>query len=191
MLATLFSALHLLALGIGLGAIGWRARSLRALVADPRAVRPVLMADNLWGIAALLWIGSGLTRLLAGLDKGTDVALRPRVRSRGVAHDHLDPVAGIATSWRCSGHAPGTPLLSLQRDAGGPRRADGLRRGSYGSRTMAPVLSRMVRTSSAQPQRTRVRTAKAILKDPAAACRGAGVERPFGPCDRRRGTRKS
>ncbi len=72
MLAAVFSALHLLALGIGLGSVFVRGRALRASIGDPAAVGRVLAADNFWGIAALLWIGTGLTRVLAGLDKATD-----------------------------------------------------------------------------------------------------------------------
>jgi putative membrane protein len=66
----LFAALHLLALGIGLGAIWWRARSLKGNLNDS-GLRRVLYADNLWGIAALLWISTGLIRAFAGLEKGT------------------------------------------------------------------------------------------------------------------------
>jgi putative membrane protein len=74
MLATLLSALHLLSLGIGLGAVFSRGLSLRALVAgDDRAVRRVLYADSFWGIAALLWVSTGLLRLFT--DKSTDFYL--------------------------------------------------------------------------------------------------------------------
>jgi putative membrane protein len=71
MLAAVFSALHLLALGLGLGAVWSRGRALRALARDPGALPRVLAADNVWGLAALLWIGTGLTRILAGLDRDT------------------------------------------------------------------------------------------------------------------------
>jgi putative membrane protein len=66
----IFAALHLLALGIGLGAIWWRARSLRSTL-DKDGIRRLLYADNLWGIAALMWILTGLARAFAGLEKGT------------------------------------------------------------------------------------------------------------------------
>ena len=72
MLAAIFSALHLLALGIGLGAVWMRGRALRAATPAPDAVQRILVADNFWGIAALLWIGTGLVRMLGGLDKATD-----------------------------------------------------------------------------------------------------------------------
>ena len=69
MLAAVFSALHLIALGIGLGSVWIRGRALRSRAFDQYAIRRVLAADNVWGIAALLWIATGLTRVLAGLDK--------------------------------------------------------------------------------------------------------------------------
>jgi len=68
MLRWLLSALHLLAFGIGLGAIWARARALRE-AADPVRLRGALQADTWWGIAALLWLGTGLPRLFGGLEK--------------------------------------------------------------------------------------------------------------------------
>jgi putative membrane protein len=76
MLAALVSALHVLALGMGLGGIFARGRALRALVrGDAAAVPRVLFADNFWGIAALLWIVTGLTRAFGGIEKGRDFYL--------------------------------------------------------------------------------------------------------------------
>jgi putative membrane protein len=65
-----FAFLHLVALGIGLGAVWARARALRSPL-DAAGVRRVLAADTWWGLAALLWISTGLVRLLAGLEKTT------------------------------------------------------------------------------------------------------------------------
>jgi len=64
------AALHLLALGIGLGAIWTRSRALRRLP-DEDALRRVLVADTYWGLAALLWISTGLARAFGGLEKGS------------------------------------------------------------------------------------------------------------------------
>lgn len=64
--------LHLLALGIGLGAVWSRARALRSARRDPDdhgAVRRALTADAWWGIAAATWVVTGLWRLLAGTEK--------------------------------------------------------------------------------------------------------------------------
>ena len=68
------AALHLLALGIGLGAIWWRARALKGEL-NQEGLRRVFYADNLWGLAALLWISTGLIRAFAGLEKGTSYYL--------------------------------------------------------------------------------------------------------------------
>lgn len=76
MLAALTSALHVLSLGIGLGAVFARGRALRALVAgEAQAAKRVLYADTFWGIAALLWILTGLARLFGELDKSLDFYL--------------------------------------------------------------------------------------------------------------------
>jgi putative membrane protein len=70
MLRWLLAALHLLVLGIGLGAVWVRGRALKGQL-DAAGLRRVFLADNAWGVAALLWITTGLWRLLAGLEKGT------------------------------------------------------------------------------------------------------------------------
>ena len=70
MIGWVFAFLHLLALGIGLGAIHTRARALGEGTED--GYRRALYADTWWGLAALLWISTGLTRALAGLEKGWD-----------------------------------------------------------------------------------------------------------------------
>ena len=76
MLAALMSALHLLTLALGLGAVVARGRALRAVArGDSAAVRRVLFADGLWGLAAILWLSTGLARVLGGLDKSIDFYL--------------------------------------------------------------------------------------------------------------------
>lgn len=63
--AAILSAIHVLTLALGLGALVARGRALvRPLDAD--GWNRLLTADNLWGIAALLWIGSGLARVFWG-----------------------------------------------------------------------------------------------------------------------------
>ena len=66
----LLAAVHLLALGIGLGAIVVRGGALRGKL-DNESVQRVLHADTWWGIAALLWISTGVTRAFFGFEKGT------------------------------------------------------------------------------------------------------------------------
>jgi len=60
------SAVHLLGLAIGLGAVYARGRAL-----SRRDVAAVLFADNWWGISALVLLGSGLARAFAGFEKGS------------------------------------------------------------------------------------------------------------------------
>ncbi len=75
MLRLLLAATHLLALGIGLGAVWTRARALRGIV-DNAAIRRAFAADAWWGIAAVLWLATGLTRLLAGTEKSVAYYVR-------------------------------------------------------------------------------------------------------------------
>ena len=70
MVRWILAALHLLALGIGLGAVWTRARALRG-APDAAALRRAFAADGLWGLAALLWISTGLVRAFGGFEKGT------------------------------------------------------------------------------------------------------------------------
>jgi putative membrane protein len=73
MLRLVLAAFHLLALGIGLGAIWARARALdraaQGTALTPDRLRPVFGADNWFGVAAVLWLGTGLWRALAGTEK--------------------------------------------------------------------------------------------------------------------------
>ena len=66
----LVASLHLLALPLGLGGVWLRSREL-ARPLDAEGLRRVFAADNAWGIAALLWLSSGLWRAFGGLEKGT------------------------------------------------------------------------------------------------------------------------
>lgn len=74
----LFAWLHLLGLGIGLGAVWVRSRALRGPL-DAAGLRRVFHADGWWGVAAAIWIGTGLVRVLGGLEKGMDYYLRSHV----------------------------------------------------------------------------------------------------------------
>jgi putative membrane protein len=61
----LLSAVHVLTLALGLGAIFLRGRAL-ARPLDEAGWDRLLAADNAWGIAAGLWIASGLGRVFFG-----------------------------------------------------------------------------------------------------------------------------
>src|SRR5215207_10710071 len=79
MLRIVLAVLHLLALGIGLGAVWARARALGERPLDRRVARRVFAADGWWGLAAGLWISTGLWRLLAGTEKATGYYLSNHV----------------------------------------------------------------------------------------------------------------
>jgi putative membrane protein len=74
MLSAVVSSLHLLALALGLPAVFLRGRALRGSL-DAEGLRRLLAADNVWGVAALLWIVTGLLRAFGGLEKGADFYL--------------------------------------------------------------------------------------------------------------------
>lgn len=78
MLRWTLASLHLLALGIGLGAVWARGRALNGPL-DRAGLRRVFTADTWWGVAAALWLVTGLWRLLAGTEKATGYYL----------HNHL------------------------------------------------------------------------------------------------------
>ena len=78
MLRITLAVLHLLALAIGLGVVVDRGLALRE---SPTAgsMRRVFRDDALWGVAAGLWISTGLWRLLAGMEKARDYYLANHV----------------------------------------------------------------------------------------------------------------
>lgn len=78
MIRLLLGGLHLLGLGVGLGAVWARGRALSSRLDGP-GLRSVFLADNFWGLAAALWLGTGLWRLLAGTEKGTSYYLHNHI----------------------------------------------------------------------------------------------------------------
>ena len=64
-IAALLSALHILAFGIGLSSVFARGRALAGTL-DDAGWKRVLAADALWGVAALLWMTTGVARLFFG-----------------------------------------------------------------------------------------------------------------------------
>jgi len=77
MLRWLVASVHLLALPLGLGAIWARSRAL-AGGPSPTSLSRILLADNLWGLAAALWIVTGLLRVFGGFEKGSSYYLHDR-----------------------------------------------------------------------------------------------------------------
>lgn len=70
----LLASIHLLGLGIGLGAVWARATALGGRL-DRDGLRAALRADAWWGLAAFLWIGTGLWRVLGETEKSTEYYL--------------------------------------------------------------------------------------------------------------------
>lgn len=70
--AALASWIHVLSLAIGLPAIFFRWRALAGGPTDVARAERAHAADNVWGLAAMTWVGSGLWRALAGTDKPWD-----------------------------------------------------------------------------------------------------------------------
>lgn len=71
----LFAATHLLGLGMALGSVWARARTLRGPL-DAAGLQRVFYADSWWGVSALVLIGTGLVRVMAGLEKGMEYYLQ-------------------------------------------------------------------------------------------------------------------
>jgi putative membrane protein len=70
MIRWLLAGLHLLALGVGLGAVWVRASALRELGrGHVGSLRAVFTADTWWMAALTIWLVTGLVRALAGLEK--------------------------------------------------------------------------------------------------------------------------
>lgn len=78
LLKWLVAATHLFALAFGWAAIVGRARALKGPL-DDKGIREVLSADTRWGVAAILWIGTGLWRAFGGLEKGSEYYLANHV----------------------------------------------------------------------------------------------------------------
>lgn len=74
MISAIVSSLHLLALAIGLPCVFLRGRALAGPL-DAQGLRRLFAADTGWGVAALVWIATGLARAFGGLEKGTQFYL--------------------------------------------------------------------------------------------------------------------
>lgn len=68
-------AVHLLAFAVAFAAVLARGTALRRMVTEGADVRRALLADNGWGLAAVVLLITGLLRAFAGYEKGTDYYL--------------------------------------------------------------------------------------------------------------------
>ncbi|MBI2160049.1 MAG: DUF2214 family protein [Candidatus Rokubacteria bacterium] len=78
MISAIVAAVHVLALAIGLPSVFLRGRALAGPL-DAERLRRLFAADNVWGIAAALWIVTGLLRAFGGLEKGAPFYLSSRL----------------------------------------------------------------------------------------------------------------
>ena len=78
MFSAIVSALHLLALAIGLPAVYLRGRALKGRL-DRDGFQRLFAADSVWGAAAGLWLVTGLLRAFGGLEKGSAFYLGSRL----------------------------------------------------------------------------------------------------------------
>ncbi|WP_460116293.1 DUF2214 family protein [Pseudomonas sp. H2_D02] len=69
------AAIHLLAFALGFWAVLTRGTALRRLAGGADVVRNVLVADNAWGLSALVLLVTGGMRAFAGYEKGADYYL--------------------------------------------------------------------------------------------------------------------
>ncbi|MEJ0031579.1 MAG: DUF2214 family protein [Bacteroidota bacterium] len=67
----IISTIHILTFGLGAASIWMRASALRKLK-DETGLNDVFFADNLWALAAFLWLLTGIWRAFGGLEKGAD-----------------------------------------------------------------------------------------------------------------------
>ncbi|KAA0975538.1 DUF2214 family protein [Pseudomonas sp. ANT_H12B] len=69
------AAVHLLAFALGFWAVLTRGTAFRRLAAGAGEARSVLIADNLWGISAVILLITGGMRAFGGYEKGSDYYL--------------------------------------------------------------------------------------------------------------------
>ncbi|WP_339546668.1 DUF2214 family protein [Pseudomonas sp. RA_35y_Pfl2_P32] len=71
----LLAAVHLLAYALALWAVLARAAAFRRVMPDGNGARSVLLADNVWGVSAIILLLTGGLRAFGGYEKGTDYYL--------------------------------------------------------------------------------------------------------------------
>lgn len=70
----IIATLHIITFGLGAASIWMRASALRRL-RDESGLKEVFFADNLWALAAFLWLLTGLWRAFGGLEKSAEFYL--------------------------------------------------------------------------------------------------------------------
>src|SRR5262245_40980344 len=119
MLSAIVSALHVLALALGLPAVYLRGRALKGIL-DAAGFRRLFAADSVWGVAALLWLATGLLRAFGGLEKGATYYLHSNLFWTKMALFATVVILEIAPMvtlirWRAQRARGGTPDTSAAR----------------------------------------------------------------------------
>lgn len=73
--SSLLSSLHLLTLAVGLTGVFFRAIYFRKDLTNREHLQNLFTADNVWGIAAFLWLTTGVLRAFGGFEKGSSYYL--------------------------------------------------------------------------------------------------------------------
>jgi putative membrane protein len=108
-ISALLAALHYFALALGLPGVFLRGRALKRPL-DREGLRRLFAADNVWGIAAALWLVTGLLRAFGGFEKGTAFYMASRLFWLKLA---LFALVVVLEMW---------PMLTLIRWRGAVRR---------------------------------------------------------------------
>lgn len=124
LLRWLLAVVHLLALLVGGIAIFSRARALASPL-DMGGLRRLFAADSWWGLSAVLWIATGLWRLLASTEMPTAYYMANRL------------------FWLKMGLLGGILLLELAPMVGLMRWRTAVRRGDSVDTSRAPVFARI------------------------------------------------
>ena len=69
-MSPIVSALHIFAIVLGLSSVYLRGRALKGTL-DDAGLRRLFATDTVWGVAAALFLATGLLRAFGGLEKGT------------------------------------------------------------------------------------------------------------------------
>lgn len=166
------SSVHLLCLAVGLTCLVLRERALAGTL-DDAGVRRVLTIDNVSGVVAILWMGSGLWRAFGGLEKGSAFYLHStmfwaKMAALALAWAFETPSMVTFIRWRTRlaiGEAPDTSKVAR------------LRRLHYAEVVamtatvfLASLMARGVGVSVARPTATGPASGAAIYAANCAAC---------------------
>lgn len=70
-MTTFLAALHYIALAVGFAGVLYRGRQMKNILnGSVKTTKDLLLADNLWGVAALLWVVTGFMRVFGTYEKG-------------------------------------------------------------------------------------------------------------------------